>query len=106
MNDWIDSPPDRFVDRHGVELCGEDEHGMWQGTDAWPWPLVSAGEYYRDDSSDDSDRLVLVKRRRRVSLTATWPDGRRWDAVVLAPSKAYARQYFANWGFLRDLTVL
>ncbi len=92
-------PRDPYVDRHGIDLTGEDEHGLWQGTDAWPWPLVSVG-YSR------SRHVRSPRRRVKVTLSATWPDGRAWDAVVLAPSRAYALEYFSNWGFLRDLTVL
>ena len=95
MTNWWNLPRDPYVDRHGQELAGEDEHGLWLGTSDRPWPLQD----FREDA-------VPVKRRVRVTLAAHWPDGRAWDAVVMAPSVEFAVRYFTNWGFLRELTVL
>jgi len=83
----------RYVDARGRDLMGEDEYGLWFGTELVPVTL--------EDYTEDGWRLRTRKRRFVVN---GYLGASPFVAYVRASSAERARAYFEGWR-VRDLTV-
>lgn len=81
---------DPWVDRHGSDLVGEDEHSSWWGTDLRPLRI------YEGPDAPRKAQAFIVEGYMRGT-------GEPFDGRVLASSERAVRRYFAR--LLADVTV-
>lgn len=80
-----------FIDRHGTDVMGSDEDGVWFGTEDQPVTL--------HDRDDDGGRLPTRKRRFVVN---GYLEAEPFVAYVRASSLDRTIDYFRGWG-VREL---
>lgn len=78
---------DEFCDRHGQDIAGSDEYGVWFGTEDFPIALV--------DRDDEGWRLRTSKRCYVVN---GWLGADDFSACVRARSARRARDWAVGLG--------